>query len=171
MRVYCLDTNAMLDLCYRVYPKHIFINLWEVLPRMVLLHQISFVVSCDIDAEVRNKITLFGYDMAVFDNFMTDCRIQVTDEYQAQLAQLKADLAQSTSIPNPRTLDRLNNDLSNVCVGLLQRAMVITSEQGFNRSLSQVTRVNELKIPDTCRHFGVECGNWLPLFEHIGYQG
>ncbi|MBE0446380.1 DUF4411 family protein, partial [Psychrobacter sp. FME5] len=40
---YCIDTNAILDLCYRYYPSSIFSNIWDMLEGCVLSRQIKII--------------------------------------------------------------------------------------------------------------------------------
>lgn len=170
MRVFCLDANAILDFCYRFYPQEIFGSLWELLDSAVLARQIRFVMTKHIHDEVVAKITHMGYDKAVFDVFLASFDVQIIDDYDANLSQLKATLMSVTTAIDPKKLSNLDNDLSNICVSMMYRHTVITSEQGFNNNIATATNIRHLKIPDICRHFNVSCGNWLMVFREIGFN-
>lgn len=45
MKVFCLDTNSILDFCYRFYPQEIFGHLWELMHAAILARQIKFVIT------------------------------------------------------------------------------------------------------------------------------
>lgn len=171
MRIYCLDTNAILDLCYRFYPKYIFSTLWENISNAIIARQIKFIITQHIQTEITAKISQMRYDMAVFEEFMAYFNVSVVEcnEYEANLAQIKATLMQKTSIRPADALNNLDNDLSSVCISILQKSTAITSEQGFNHNIAMATNIRNLKIPDVCRHFQVDCGNWLIVFNHIGF--
>lgn len=111
-----------------------------------------------------------GYDMAVFNVFLVDFQIQTIADYDANLAQLKAALMTITPTLEPRQISKLDNDLSNICVSKKYGYIVITSEQGFNSNIANATNIRNLKIPDVCRHFEIECSNWLMVFREIGFN-
>ena len=170
MKTYCLDTNAILDVCYRFYPKATFTTLWESINNAIMARQIKFIITEHIYIEITNKINLMQYDMAVFDEFMMYFNVSMIKlgEYEEKLAQLKAELMGETSI-SPEHLNKLDNDLFSICTSILQDSTVITSEQGFNNNISTAKNIRNLKIPDVCRHCQRDCGNWLIVIEHIGF--
>ncbi|OOS03250.1 protein of unknown function [Moraxella cuniculi DSM 21768] len=170
MKVFCLDTNAILDFCYRFYPPDIFIALWELVDAAIIAKQIKFVITKNIYAEIIAQIQKANYDLSVFDGFMTRFCVQIIDDYDVEMAQLKARLMGIAKSFPPNKFDLLNNDLSNICIHSQYRSTVITSEQGFNKCISKATNPRELKIPDICRHLGIECGNWLLVFHDIGFK-
>lgn len=116
MKVFCLDTNAILDFCYRFYPQYIFNDLWESMDAAIIARQIKFVITKDIYTEVILQIKKADYDPSVFDNFKTKFCVQIIDDYDAELAQLKVRLMQIAKNFPPAKLNLLHNDLSNICV-------------------------------------------------------
>lgn len=170
MKVFCLDTNAVLDFCYRFYPQDIFIDLWELINASIIARQIKFVITKDIHAEIFAQIQKAGYNPSVFNDFMMRFCVQIIDDYDVEMAQLKAKLMGITKSIQPSKFDLLNNDLSNICIHSQQQSTVITSEQGFNKPISEATNTRELKIPDICRHLNIDCGNWLLVFHDIGFK-
>lgn len=89
MKVFCLDTNAVLDFCYRFYPQDIFIDLWELINVSIIARQIKFVITKDIYAEIIAQIQKAGYDPSVFNDFMMRFCVQIIDDYDVEMAQLK----------------------------------------------------------------------------------
>ncbi|OAV09300.1 hypothetical protein AO377_1217 [Moraxella catarrhalis] len=170
MKVFCLDTNAILDFCYRFYPKDVFSALWEEIDAAIFAKQIEFVITKDIHDEITAQILKMRYDSSVFDDFKTQFHVRIIDDYDEELAKLKSNLMSIAKNFPPHKLDHLNNDLSNICLNSKYHSVVITSEQGFNNDLSRATNSRDLKIPDICRHLGVECGNWLLVFSNISFK-
>ncbi|WP_435931439.1 DUF4411 family protein [Moraxella bovoculi] len=170
MKVFCLDTNAILDFCYRFYPQDIFIDLWELVDAAIIARQIKFVITKDIHAEIIAQIQKACYDSSVLDGFMTRFCVQIIDDYDVEMAQLKAKLMSIAKNLPPAKLELLSNDLSNICIHSQHRSTVITSEQGFNKDIRTATNSRELKIPDICRHLNIDCGNWLLVFHNIGLK-
>lgn len=169
MKSYCVDTNAILDLCYRYYPKTTFANVWQALEQAITARQIKLYISQHIYDEVQAKIIQFGYDKNTFDVFLGEFNITIIPlkEYEQQLAQLKADIVSA----NPKLIKGLSNkdqDLSNICA-IMKKGGVITSEQGLNVKLNSPNFPTNFKIPDVANYFKVECQNWLPVLEYIGF--
>lgn len=169
MKVLCLDTNAILDICYRFYPQSIFGNLWQALDAAVLARQIKFVITRHIYDEIIAQITRMGYDDTIFNDFLTNFGVQIIDDYALELSQLKASLMTNTTIA-PHKLGNLDNDLSNICVSKKYGYTVLTSEQGFRSNIATATNIRNLKIPDICHHYQVACGDWLTVFHTIGFH-
>ena len=170
MKNYCIDTNAILDICYRYYPKNYFPKIWESISLAVIARQIKFFITHHIYEEALGKIQQFGYDETVFNEFLQDFQINIIalDKYEQELALLKADIANAN--PNLVKLKALigkDQDLSNTCV-MRDKGVVITCEQGLNINLDSPKCGKNFKIPDTCRYFNVPCETWLPLLSYIG---
>lgn len=51
----CVDTNALLDICYRYYPNDSFTGLWDGLESAVIAGQVRFIQSEHINKEVKRK--------------------------------------------------------------------------------------------------------------------
>lgn len=164
---YCIDTNAILDLCYRYYPSSIFSNIWDVLEGNVLSRQIKIIISQHIHEEVLGRVILMNYDKKILDDFLKKFKVDIIskEDYETDLAQLQAELLDITSLNS--SISKNADDLSNICVARKESATIITAEQ---RSPLNITDkgYNRLKIPDTCRHYQLDCQNWVPLFEYIG---
>jgi|26BtaG_2_1085354.scaffolds.fasta_scaffold01067_7 hypothetical protein len=164
---YCVDTNAILDLCYRYYPPALFSELWERIESSILSRQITLVISQHIHDEVIERITLMDYDPQVFESFLSKFKVVTVAKttYEIELAQLQAELLDIT--PLSSSIAKNADDLSNICVAKLNSATIITAEQGSQLSITDKS-YNRLKIPDTCQHYNIHCHNWLPLFIYIG---
>lgn len=55
----CVDTNALLDICYRYYPNDSFTGLWDGLESAVIAGQVRFIQSEHINKEVERKLAQF----------------------------------------------------------------------------------------------------------------
>lgn len=164
---YCVDTNAILDLCYRYYPPSLFSALWESIESSILSRQIALVISQHIHDEVIDRVTVMDYDPQVFEDFLIKFKVVTVTKatYDIELAQLQAELLDITSLRS--SIAKNADDLSNICVAKLNSATIITAEQGSQLSITD-KGYNRLKIPDTCKHYNIDCHNWLPLFIYIG---
>lgn len=74
-----LDTNALLDICFRVYPEQTFPRLWEMLDDLTLTTTIKFCACSSILEETRSKCAFFAYDESILDNFLTRFRVIIID--------------------------------------------------------------------------------------------
>lgn len=164
---YCIDTNAILDLCYRYYPPSIFKNVWNDLEASVLSRHIGFLISEHIYEEVNNKVILMQYDAAILSQFVQTFNVSIIPkkDYKKDLSDLQAELLDITKLSS--SISRNEDDLSNICVAKNENATVITAEQGSQLKITD-SSYKRLKIPDTCEHYNIKCQNWLPLFKYIG---
>ena len=173
----CLDTNAIIDICYRYYPIEIFKTIWDSLLNSISAGLITFVVSEDIRQEIYGRVALFdGYSPIVLDDFFKSFSIEVIRKttYQTQLLSLQNQMIEELpffqNMKVERRLKKVNgisNDLSNIAVAISKNACVLTSEQGFNKDISKEL-VGDIKIPDTCKYKSIICYTWLDLFNHLG---
>ncbi|PNK59508.1 DUF4411 family protein [Psychrobacter sp. FDAARGOS_221] len=164
---YCIDTNAILDLCYRYYPPSIFKNVWDDLEASILSRHICFLISEHIYEEVKDKIILMKYDESIFTQFMEEFNVSkiYKKDYKIDLIQIQAELLNITQLNS--SISRNEDDLSNICVAKNENATVITAEQGSQLKITD-PNYKRLKIPDTCEHYSVKCQNWISLFQYIG---
>ncbi len=174
MKTYIIDTNAIFDFCYRYYPKKYFSTLWELIETYVISRQIKLIITEHIYDEIQEKIVDFNYDKTIFEDFCQRFKLEVIplNSYKQQLAELKKDIYEVSYKLTDKKLDEVEDDLSNTCVAqvLKGHTSVITSEQGLNKDIDKRNYGDRLKIPDTCRFSNVECGNWLNVFNYIGYK-
>ena len=61
-----LDTNAVLDFCYRTYPEDVFPQLWGVLHSFKLANTVKFFICDSILSEIEQKISDYNYDEDIF---------------------------------------------------------------------------------------------------------
>lgn len=107
------------------------------------------------------------YDEAIFTQFMEDFNVCTISKkyYKIHLIQIQAELLSITNLN--KSISNNEDDLSNICVAKNENATVITAEQGSQLKITDPS-YNRLKIPDTCKHYSVECQNWISLFQYIG---
>lgn len=175
----CLDTNAVLDVCYRYYPSDSFSSLWSSLEDAVIAGQICFVLSEHINLEVVRKIHDFDYPKANYDKLLKALNVEIikVDVYFETLNKLKSSLMIDIPFINRKNspasfLEGLTEDLSNIAVAQVKKAKVITSEQGSNRDIKNphLSKKTTLKIPDTCEYMNIPCSNWLEVFSFLGMK-
>jgi|26BtaG_2_1085354.scaffolds.fasta_scaffold37302_2 hypothetical protein len=177
--VYCLDTNAVLDMCYRYYPRECFDSLWRQLESAVIAGQVSFIQSEDISKEIDRKIVQFEYSETNYTELISYLNIEVIkyNDYAEALNNLKGNLIAEVPFIGLKQsptgfLEGLTEDLSNISLACIKNAKVITSEQGFNLDItsSTLSKKTPLKIPDVCTYQKVPCGNWLEVFNYLGVR-
>lgn len=171
----CVDTNAMLDFCYRYYHNEQFPTLWDALEEAVFAKQIQFIITKHIEEEIQGKITQFNYDVKLFGEFKSRFNLSTLREelYDITLLEIKEKLV--TNVPiyqysDPKKIDNIEADLSNISAVLKRNGFVLTSEQGFNTDITKLGKKRQLKIPDTCRYFNVECYHWIDIFNSLGIR-
>lgn len=173
MKTYCLDTNAILDFCYRYYPPELFANLWEQVESAVVAKQIQFISTEHINKEVRDKISAFCLDISVFDDFSQRVALGCLsiDTYEYTLLEIKTDLVKIVPAYKEKIqkIDNLSADLSNIAAVKNRGSAVLTSEQGITTDISTLNKAL-LKIPDVCRHYKIECSNWVGVFTFLGVR-
>ncbi|GAA0322368.1 DUF4411 family protein [Psychrobacter aestuarii] len=177
MRKICLDTNAIIDICYRYYPSSVFRTIWDYLLNSISAGIIKFIVSEEIYQEVNAKVNFFvNYDIKVLENFFTSFNIDVIPKvnYDYQLIELQKQMVddlpyfQNMKVDKRfKQIENIRNDLSNVAVAIANKACVLTSEQGLRKDISKDV-VAVIKIPDTCSYKEVDCYSWLELFDYLG---
>lgn len=169
-----LDTNAVLDLCYRTYPQHIFPNLWESLLAQKSANFIRFYICQSALDEVTQKITDYGYNTDTINNFLSSFNVEVitpdahgdsTLELKRQLLGFPASMSSyHVTKDNYADLDIISLAHSwqgGVCVLTCeQKAPVINWDNKKHDRL--------LKVPNICEKLNITCGNWVFLFEEIG---
>lgn len=168
MMTYVVDTNAILDLCYRYYPKSLFTPIWDSLQSAVIAGHVRFVITQHIHNEIYRKAQTLRFNAARLDEFRDLLKVDTvaTDQYSNALSDILAELIDLTDI-KPETLVKNSDDLSNICVALSKKATVITAEQSSGKAITQPD-YKRLKILNTCPYYQFDCGNWVPLFEFIG---
>lgn len=171
MKTFCLDTNVILDFCYRYYPKNRFETLWTTIHTCVSSGLIRLVISEHIKIEVKNQIKSFGYDEQIFENFFDSFKVQqiTIEQYQNELFNFSTDI--QNHFPQIKKVDE--NDFSNMAVikFLGNSGIIITAEQGQIVNLDNPDyKFGRLKLPDVCNYYQIDCGNWLKLFNFIGLK-
>lgn len=91
MKKISLDTNAVLDFCYRFYGNKIFTKLWEDLEASVIAKQICFYITPSILEKI--KIYIEQHELAEdnFNNFIDIYNVQFpkTDDFGSSTIALK----------------------------------------------------------------------------------
>lgn len=174
MKTFCIDTNAILDLCYRNYPKDIFANIWDSLEGSVLANQIKIVITEHIQQEMLMQIQSRGYDKSVFDEFIDKFNVEVIEasSYKQALSELQTDLLDMGNFKGA-SINKNANDFSNIMAIQMVpsgNGAVITGEQGIGKSISDKSYGKRIKLPDVCDYCNIECSNWLIVFRHIGFK-
>lgn len=168
-----LDTNAVLDLCYRVYPQDIFSNLWSELHTHCVSINFKFYMCDTIKAEIVEKIEMYSQDIAIFENFINDFKVTVIerDDVGSEIQTIRSTLIRYPYSQNSKwvTSEQADVDLIAVALNLGKIANVITGEYGLpNFDWAKHTKGGNPKVPNACELMNIPCSNWIGFFHTLG---
>lgn len=169
----CLDTNAILDICYRYYPFEKFQWIWDGLQACKCSGFISFYICDSVQEEVRDQIDRFGYNSDDYDHFLNCFKpIHVSpDEHGQVTLDLKNTLMECPIAEKSPHVEQDNYaDLDIVSLGkhLNVHGYVLTSEQANPNIYWNKSKAHKgIKVPNLAEKFGVKCGAWINLFDEL----
>lgn len=165
--IYCIDTNSILDFCYRYYPQDMFGAVWTSVSQAIQEENITFIISEHIHEEIYQQAKFKNYDPNSIDAFLNIMQVQVVKkpQYEISLITLSNNIKAVSNLKD-NTIDKNGADLSNICLCQSHGAFLVTAEQGTNKKLSDPTN-KRLKLPDVCQHFDIDCGGWTSVFQNI----
>ena len=157
-----LDTNALLDMCFRVYPEQTFPKLWEMLDDLTLTTTIKFCACSSILEETRSKCAFFAFDENILDSFLTRFRVIIIDrdEVGSRILNIRTKLLAYPFAAGSAhaTKDEPDVDLIATAQKYNTSGFVITGEIGFigadwDAFNARARRKEQIKIPDICQFF------------------
>ncbi|NWK82224.1 DUF4411 family protein [Acinetobacter sp. SwsAc4] len=171
-----LDTNAILDLCFRVYPEQTFPKLWEMLDDLVLTTTIKFCVCSSVLDETQSKCLSFEFDETTLEDFLVRFKVNIIDrdEVGNNILSIRTKLLTypfSATSPHA-TKDEPDVDLIATAQKYHTNGYVITGEIGFighQWETFNARRNQRIKIPDICALIGVQSSSWLQLFQRYNF--
>jgi len=169
-----LDTNAVLDFCYRTYPENVFPQLWGVLHSFKLANTVKFFICDSILSEIEQKISDYNYDEDIFQNFLDRFSVRkiTSDEHGASTLELKKQLLRFPASSDSHHVKKDNYadlDVISLSHHLGSGACVLTCEQKapvFNWDAK--SHKGSLKVPNICEKFSLDCGNWPQVLLKLG---
>ena len=176
MKKISLDTNAVLDFCYRFYGNKIFTKLWEDLEASVIAKQICFYITPSILEKI--KIYIEQHELAEdnFNNFIDIYNVQFpkTDDFGSSTIALKTLLLNYKAAINSPHVKRDNYgdaDIVSFAKSVGSDAVVLTSETIFKMlDWNNPKHKDHIKVPNLCALSGVECLNWFGLLDYLGQK-
>lgn len=167
-----LDTNAVLDLCYRFYPEAIFTNLWSYLLIQMQQHQISFYLSSTNKDECLAKITDFIFDKNIFDEFINKLKVQVVarDDFGDSVIHIQKILRQHAHFAKSAHATKDQEDVDMIALARHIQGAALTSERGFGKASYEHRPQPRPKIPDICEVTNINCIDWVSFFKQLGMQ-
>lgn len=176
MKYISLDTNAILDFCYRTYPEITFPKLWELVDSLVLSRTVKLCVCSSVLEETRDKANTFDFDQDILDSFLDRYFIQVIekDDVGSEIIDIRKMLIK---YPFSANSDHANSDEPDVDLiatakHLGGNSLVITGEIGFighNWDKFVGNRKTRIKIPDICCLMSVQSCSWSSLFKDYNF--
>ncbi|MCB1657038.1 MAG: DUF4411 family protein [Pseudomonadales bacterium] len=167
-----LDTNAMLDLCYRFYPKSIFANVWSCLLIQMQQHHFAFYLSSTNKNECIKKIEQFDYDQVIFDDFISTMKVQVIerDDFGDSVIYIQKTLHQHPSFAKSIHATRPEEDVDMIALARHIKGAALTSERGFGKENHAKQSKSRPKIPDICELVNIKCTDWVTFFGLLGMR-
>lgn len=170
-----LDTNAILDLCYRAYPEVIFSSLWHEIELMRDGNFIKFYLCESANSEVLQQISNHDLDESIYTNFLKRLHVEIisSDEFGQDTLFLKKELLKFPASQSSKHVTADNYaDLDIISLAKsLGNTTVLTCEQKapiFN--WDNKGHKSFLKVPNICEKFAVNCGNWPHILELLGIK-
>lgn len=176
MKKISLDTNAVLDFCYRFYGNEIFTKLWEDLSDRVISKQICFYIVPSIKEEIEEQIVKQQLEPQYFADFIDKYKVLFpkTDEFGSSTISLKEHLLNFAAAIKSHHVTKDNyGDADIVSFARYQGkdAIVLTSETSFKLlNWDNPSHNHNIKVPNLCDLFQVDCMNWYSLFNYLGQK-
>lgn len=170
-----LDTNAVLDFCYRFYPKTLFNSLWSELDHYVQTNTIEFYMSESIKAELIGKVEDYEFDKAVLQCFLDQFSVieQKRDDFGADVLLIQSKLLTYEFSKKSKQATSAHADIDVISLASKLGGLAITSEQGFGKKFNPNINVHKdrgVKIPDVAKLLNIECGNWVYFLTKLGIK-
>lgn len=172
MRI-CIDTNAILDLCYRYYPNEKFPWIWDGLKVCKSSGSIGFFICASVEDETLEQISRFGYNEEEYEHFLDLFRPLIInpDEHGQTTTDFKNELlTYPIAKSSPHVLEDNYADLDIVSLGkhYCSEGYVLTSEQKTpNINWDRPNAHKGIKVPNLAEKFGVKCGSWINLINEL----
>ena len=153
-KIYCFDTNVLIDLRRRKYPADIFDTLWKNIEDEVARGAI--ITPREVYRELeKNDDELFKW--------VKNHSVMVQPPGQNQIQKATEILAKFPNLIDP-TKETPDADPFVIALAMSQGATVVTSENHANPGARRP------KIPDVCDHFGVKYLNILDYFREMKWK-
>lgn len=170
-----LDTNAVLDFCYRFYPKILFNALWADLDRYVQAKTIEFHISESVKAELIGKVEDYEFDKAVLQCFLDQFSVieQKRDDFGDAVLSIQNKLLTYEFSKKSKQATSPHADIDVISLASKLGGLAITSEQGFGNKFNPDINVHKdrgVKIPDVAKLLNIECGNWVYFLNKLGIK-
>ncbi|GAC1375138.1 MAG: hypothetical protein NVS3B3_14890 [Aquirhabdus sp.] len=170
-----LDTNAVLDFCYRFYPKTLFNSLWSELDHYIQARTIEFHMSESVKAELIGKVEDYEFDKAILQSFLDQFRVieQKRDDFGDAVLSIQNKLLKYEFSKKSKQATSPHADIDVISLASKLNGLAITSEQGFGSKFNPHTSVHKdrgVKIPDVAKLLEIECGNWVYFLNKLGIK-
>lgn len=176
MKYISLDTNAILDFCYRTYPEITFPKLWELVDSLVLCRTVKLCVCSSVLEETRDKADTFDFDQDILNAFLDRYFVQIIekDDVGNEIINIRTMLIRYpfSATSDHATSDEPDVDLIATARHLGADSLVVTGEIGFignNWDTFVGHRKTRIKIPDICCLMNVQSSSWSSLFKTYNF--
>ena len=150
---YCIDTNALVDLWRRLYPKDVFPSLWNNIEDLV---QSGKLIA---PREVLNELELVDDDLLKWGKERRPMFITLETEQQDRVKEILKNFPTLID-PNKTTPDA---DPFVISLAMTEAAVVVTNERLAGPG-------GRPRIPNVCLKYNVKCLNLLDLFRELRWN-
>ena len=154
MTIYCIDTSALLDLRYRIYPPDVFPSLWEQIDTLCETGRLIAPV------DVREELARRDNEAYRWAKERPSMFVELDEKIQAAVSEIMEKCA--GIVDERRGTSRADPFI--VAVARVREATVVTSETPRSTANARP------KIPDACGVFGVPCVRVLPFLRAEGWR-
>ncbi len=166
-----LDTNAVLDFCYRFYPKTLFNTLWSELDQYVQTKTVEFYITESVQAELAAKIQKYEFDVAVLNCFLDQFGVieKKRDDFGDAILSIQTKLLKYEFSKKSKQVMSPHTDIDVIGLAFKLGGLAITSEQGLGVDFNPNAKVL-IKIPNIAQLLNIECGNWVYFLNKLGIK-
>lgn len=168
-----LDTNAIIDLCFRAYPEDIFTNLWHEIELMCHGNFIKFYLCESVNSEVLQQISNHELDGSIYNDFVQRFRVEIvsSDDFGGHTIFLKRELLKfpaSQSSKHVTTDNYADLDIISLAKSLGNTTVLTCEQKAPIFNWDNKGHKFFLKVPNICEKFAVNCGNWPHVLQSLG---
>lgn len=151
MTLYCIDTNSLVDLAVRRYPRQAFPALWGKIED--LIEEGRLISTEQVQAEIKRR----DDDLWNWTKKHSKMFLQITEEVALNVRNVLAQHPKLVKTGKNRSMA----DPWVIAQARESRAIVVTEEEGGSE--------NKPKIPSVCQALGVECISLVKLIIREGW--
>lgn len=156
MSGYCLDTNALIDLHWRRYPRRIFDSLWVQIDNAVGEGALKIAHEVLMELEGIEDET-YKWAKRISHQFV----LPLTDDIQARVTEIMGKHPQLVRVKGGKPKSQADPFV--IATAMAHDRVVVSAEQQSNNPLYP-------KIPDACKALKVQQVDLVGMFDMLGWK-